>query len=121
MQTENLLQQQMGQYKAQMEMANADGIVTPQEQQMLDASRNLIQQTATQSQFDPQYIDQLAKELGLDRFSVGPIPIGPKLTFNQPAMHTMRVQQQQADAPLKLDLEPTDTNSIEAQTQEQLA
>lgn len=122
MQTENLLQQQMGQYKAQIEMANADGIITPQEQQMLDASRNLIQQTATESQFDPTYIDKLAKELGIDRFSVGPIPLGPKLTFSQSPTRRMHVQQpQQAQQAPKLDLEPTDKNSLEAKAQEQLA
>lgn len=121
MQTEHLLQQQMGQYQAQMQMANADGVITPQEQAMLNQSMNTIQQTAQGAGMGNMDLNQLAKALGIDQFKLGPIPLGPKMTFDAPPVQTMTVPMQQATQPQKLDLQPTDTTSPEAQMSEQYA
>jgi len=121
MQTEHLLQQQMGQYQAQMQMANADGIITPQEQAMLNQSMNSIQQTAQGAGMGNADLAQLAKALGIDQFKLGPIPLGPKMTFHQPPMQAMTVATPQATSELKLNLEPSDTTSPEAQMNEQYA
>jgi len=121
MQTEHLLQQQMGQYQAQMQMANADGIITPQEQAMLNQSMNSIQQTAQGAGMGNMDLAQLAKALGIDQFKLGPIPLGPKMTFNQPPVQAMTVATPQATSELKLNLEPSDTTSPEAQMSEQYA
>jgi hypothetical protein len=121
MQTEHLLQQQMGQYQAQMQMANADGVITPQEQAMLNQSMNSIQQTAQGAGMGNMDLAQLAKALGIDQFKLGPIPLGPKMTFNQPPVQAMTVATPQATSELKLNLEPSDTTSPEAQMNEQYA
>lgn len=115
MQTESLLEQQMQQYRQQVEMANADGIITPQEQSILNASMSQVQNTAQQVGYSQADLAALAKQLGLDQFKIGPIPVGPKLTFDP-----MPVQQVNIQRP-KLDLTPADTTSAEAHTQEQLA
>jgi len=75
---------------------------------MLKQQLAQIQQTAQQiqpQQQQPQQLDleALAKQLGLDRFRVGPIPLGPKLTVSQPPVKTVSIKQE-AD---KLDLDPT--------------
>ncbi len=121
LQTEHLLQQQMSQYQAQMQMANADGIITPQEQTMLNASLNNIQQTATGAGMGNMDLNELARQLGIDQFKLGPIPIGPKMTFEAPPVQTMSVPMQQATQTHKLNLEPSDSTSPEAQVSEQLA
>ena len=110
LQTEHLLQQQMSQYQAQMQMANADGIITPQEQTMLNASLNNIQQTATGAGMGNMDLNELARQLGIDQFKLGPIPIGPKMTFEAPPVQTMSVPMQQATQTHKLNLEPSDSN-----------
>lgn len=115
MQTESLLEQQMQQYRQQVEMANADGIITPQEQRILNASMGQVQNTAQQIGYSQADLATLAKQLGLDQFKIGPIPVGPKLTFDP-----MPIQQVNIQRP-KLDLNPSDTTSAEAHTQEQLA
>lgn len=121
MQTEHLLQQQMGQYQAQMQMANADGVITQQERAILDSTMNNIQQTAQGAGMGNMDLNQLAKALGIDQFKLGPIPLGPKMTFNQPPINTMTVASQQAMPVQKLNLEPKDTTSSEAQMSEQYA
>jgi len=121
MQTEHLLQQQMGQYQAQMQMANADGIITPQEQAMLNQSMSSIQQTAQGAGMGNMDLAQLAKALGIDQFKLGPIPLGPKMTFDQPPVQAMTVATPQATSELKLNLEPADTTSPEAKMNEQYA
>lgn len=121
MQTEHLLQQQMGQYQAQMQMANADGIITPQEQAMLNQSMSSIQQTAQGAGMGNTDLAQLAKALGIDQFKLGPIPLGPKMTFDHPPVQAMTVATPQATSELKLNLEPADTTSPEAQMNEQYA
>lgn len=117
MQTENLLQQQMAQYKAQMQMAQADGIITPDEQAMLNHQMAQIQNTAQTSGLGNMDIEELARQLGIDRFRLGPIPLGPKLTVaQQPATNVVL-------SPLaenKLDLDPSNEKSAEAQLQKNL-
>jgi len=120
MQTENILQQQMAQYKTQMQMANADGVITPQEQSILNQSIQAINQTAQAGGMGNISLDQLAKELGIDRHKIGPIPIGPKLTFDQVPMSTMTVPQAQKED-LKLDLNPSSENSLDTQLERKLA
>ena len=120
MQTENILQQQMAQYKTQMQMANADGVITPQEQSILNQSIQAINQTAQAGGMGNISLDQLAKELGIDRHKIGPIPIGPKLTFDQVPMSTMTVTNAQKEDP-KLNLNPSNEQSLEAQLERKLA
>ena len=118
MQTESLLRNQMSQYQAQMQMAQADGVVTPAEQVLLNNQMNQIQQTAQVGNMGQMDIDALARQLGIDRFRVGPFPIGPKLTIAQQPM--MNVVMSPLEAPTKLDLTPTNESSAEAQLQKNL-
>lgn len=118
MQTESLLQNQMGQYKMQMQMAQADGVITPDEQALLDQTRNQIQQTAHGAGMGNMDVEALAKQLGLDQYRIGPIPIGPKMVFNQQPINTMMVDTNQQH---KLNLEPSNDSDPQAQVQERLA
>ena len=108
-QMEMLLESQMSQYTNSMDIAMTDGHIDNSEMAMLRQQLAQIQQTAQQvqpqQQQQPQQLDleALAKQLGLDRFRVGPIPLGPKLTVSQPPVKTMSIKQE-AD---KLDLDPT--------------
>lgn len=107
-QMEMLLENQMSQYTNSMDIAMSDGHIDNSEMAMLRQQLAQIQQTAQQvqpQQQQPQQLDleALAKQLGLDRFRVGPIPLGPKLTVSQPPVKTMSIKQE-AD---KLDLDPT--------------
>jgi len=108
-QMEMLLESQMSQYTNSMDIAMSDGHIDNSEMAMLRQQLAQIQQTAQQvqpqQQQQPQQLDleALAKQLGLDRFRVGPIPLGPKLTVSQPPVKTMSIKQE-AD---KLDLDPT--------------
>jgi hypothetical protein len=120
MQTENLLHQQMGQYQAQMTMAQADGVIDNSEQAILQNTLNQIQGTAAASGLgnlnSAQDLESLARQLGIDRFRVGPIPLGPKLVLNPAPMNTLHVPPSN-----KLDLTPSNNNSLEAQVKEKLA
>ena len=118
MQTESLLQNQMSQYKAQVHMAQADGVVTPAEQALLNNQMNQIQQTAQVGNMGQMDIDELARQLGIDRFRVGPFPIGPKLTIAQQPV--TNVVMSPLEATTKLDLTPTNETSVEAQVQQKL-
>lgn len=121
MQTENLLQQQMSQYKTQMHMAKADGIITPDEQMILNSQMSQIQNTAQASGLGNIDIEELAKQLGLDRFRVGPIPIGPKLTMaQQPARNVVLSPLETPEQSTKLNLDPSNESSAEAQLQQNL-
>lgn len=124
MQTENLLQQQMAQYKAQMQMAQADGIITPDEQAMLNHQMAQIQNTAQTSGLGNMDIEELARQLGIDRFRLGPIPLGPKLTMaQQPARNVVLKPLAPLETPEssnKLDLDPSNEKSAEAQLQKNL-
>jgi hypothetical protein len=80
--TEWLFEQQMHQFQNAQAMANADGIISPEEQMMLNNMKNQVSQTA--QQIDPNMnLDELARQLGLDRMTMGGLPIGPKLTVTQ--------------------------------------
>jgi len=118
MQTESLLQNQMSQYKAQVQMAQVDGVVTPAEQVLLNNQMNQIQQTAQVGNMGQMDIDELARQLGIDRFRVGPFPIGPKLTIAQQPV--TNVVMSPLEAATKLDLTPTNETSVEAQVQKKL-
>ena len=117
MQTENLLQQQMAQYKAQMQMAQADGIITPDEQAMLNHQMAQIQNTAQTSGLGNMDIEELARQLGIDRFRLGPIPLGPKLTVAQQPANNVVIPSVPDN---KLDLDPSNEKSVEAQLQKNL-
>ena len=117
MQTENLLQQQMAQYKAQMQMAQADGIITPDEQAMLNHQMAQIQNTAQTSGLGNMDIEELARQLGIDRFRLGPIPLGPKLTVAQQPVNNVVIPSVSDN---KLDLDPSNEKSAEAQLQKNL-
>jgi len=118
MQTESLLQNQMSQYQAQMQMAQADGVVTSAEQTLLNNQMNQIQQTAQGSGLGNMDIEELARQLGIDRFRLGPIPLGPKLTISpQPVSNVVMPPLEQVN---KLNLTPTNETSAEARLQKNL-
>ena len=99
--SEMLLEHQMNTLMAQHEMSMVDGVQTPQEQAM-------IQQTQAQinSQFSQEQVAAMAKELGMDRHRIGPIPLGPVLTYTQPPLG-----QQMVEPPSnKANLDPTNQN-----------
>lgn len=114
MQTETLLSQQMQQYQQQMALANADGFIDNSEQALLQQQLAAIQQTAG-GVGNAQDLEKLARQLGIDQFKVGPIPLGPKLTLSQAPTTTMPV------APGRLNLDPSNELSAESQMQETLA
>jgi hypothetical protein len=124
MQTENLLHQQMNQYQIQLKMAQADGVIDPTEQAILQQTLGQIQQTAGGGGMgnlnSSKDLEALAKELGIDRFRVGPIPLGPKLTLNQIPTSNIGVPAMQT-TDNKLNLNPTNNDSLEAQLQEKMA
>ncbi len=94
--TEWLFEQQMQQFQNAQAMANADGIISPEEQMMLNNMKNQVNQTA--QQINPEMnLDELARQLGLDRYSVGGLPIGPKLTVTQAPLGRFQSQQQGLD------------------------
>jgi len=102
-QMEMLLESQMQQYTNSMDIAMADGQLDNSEVAML--RQQLAQLQATAQQVSPQQVDleALARQLGLDRFRVGPISLGPKLTVSEPPVKTMSIK---AEAE-KLDLDPS--------------
>ena len=110
-QMEMLLESQMSQYTNSMDIAMSDGQIDNSEMAMLRQQLAQIQQTAqqVQPQLQPQQpqqqldLEALAQQLGLDRFRIGPIPLGPKLTVSQPPVKTVSIKKE-AD---KLDLDPT--------------
>jgi hypothetical protein len=121
LQTEGLLQNQMSQYKAQMAMAEADGVISPAEQTILNQQQYQMQQTAQQGGLNQLDLESLAKQLGIDRFRVGPIPIGPKLTIaQQPVRNVVLGPLDLPDQTNKLDLSPSNENSAEAKAQKAL-
>ena len=119
MQTESLLQQQMTQYKTQMQMAQADGVITPDEQMILNNQMAQIQSTAQSGGIGNVDIEELARQLGIDRFRLGPIPLGPKLTVAQQPVTNVTLKPLEEPAK-KLNLDPTNENSAEAKMQKKL-
>jgi hypothetical protein len=113
MQTETLLTQQMQQYQQQMALANSDGYIDQNEEAMLRQQLASIQQTAG-GVGNAQDLEKMARQLGIDQFKVGPIPLGPRLTLS-PA-HT-------ANMPIagnSLNLNPSPESNIDSQVQETL-
>jgi len=108
-QMEMLLQNQMTQYQSSMNMAMADGNIDQNEQALLQQQLQTMQQTARQMQPQMQPnqeidLEALAQQLGLDRFRIGPIPVGPKLTMSQPPVKTVDVPKASVE---KLNLDPS--------------
>jgi len=110
--TEWMLEQQIAQFQQSAMMAQADGIVSPAEQAVLNQQYQQVQQMDQQNpqvNANVQYdLDALARQLGLDRHRVGPIPVGPSLTISQPPLETFQVPQ--APRPETLDLDPSNQN-----------
>ena len=110
--TEWMLEQQINQFQQSAMMAQADGIVSPAEQAVLNQQYQQVQQMDQQTpqvNANVQYdLDALAKQLGLDRHRVGPIPVGPSLTISQPPLETFQVPQ--PPRPESLDLDPSNQN-----------
>ncbi len=119
-QLEYLMDSQMAQFQTSHQMAMADGVINPQEQAILNQQQQAI--AATAQQINPQYdLEELAKQLGVDRFRLGPLPVGPKLTLSQPPVTSVTLAQSQPQAD-KLNLSPPGTmEDQERALQEQLA
>ncbi len=108
------LKRMKNKYQQQMALANADGYIDNSEQALLQQQLAAIQQTAG-GVGNAQDLEKLARQLGIDQFKVGPIPLGPKLTLSQAPTATMPV------APGRLNLNPSHESSAESQMQETLA
>tara|TARA_B110001454_G_scaffold188393_1_gene186366 strand:+ start:4464 stop:5171 length:708 start_codon:yes stop_codon:yes gene_type:complete len=105
--TEWMLEQQISQFRSSAMMAQADGVMSPQEQVIL---QNQYQQVQQLDQQVPQVnanvhydLDALAKQLGLDR--LGSLPTSPSLRINQVPLESFQVPQ--PPKPEALDLDPT--------------
>jgi hypothetical protein len=105
--TEWMLEQQISQFRSSAMMAQADGVMSPQEQVIL---QNQYQQVQQLDQQVPQVnanvhydLDALAKQLGLDR--LGSLPTSPSLKINQAPLASFQVPQ--PPKPEALDLDPT--------------
>ena len=106
-QMEALLENQMAQYQTTMGVAMGDGRIDQSEAAILRQQLLALQTTADQiNQTTPQEesLEDIAKRLGLDRFRIGPIPVGPKLTISQPPITAVNLSAQQIEK--RLDLSP---------------
>jgi hypothetical protein len=106
-QMEALLENQMAQYQTTMGVAMGDGRIDQSEAAILRQQLLALQATADQiNQTTPQEesLEDIAKRLGLDRFRIGPIPVGPKLTISQPPITAVNLSAQQIEK--RLDLSP---------------
>lgn len=105
--TEWMLEQQINQFQQSAMMAQADGMLTPGEQTVLQQQYQQVQQLdqqVPQVNAGVQYdLDALARQLGLDR--LGSTPMSPSLTISQPPLETFQVPQ--PPKPESLDLDPT--------------
>ena len=105
--TEWMLEQQINQFQQSAMMAQADGMLTPGEQTILQQQYQQVQQLdqqVPQVNAGVQYdLDALARQLGLDR--LGSTPMSPSLTISQPPLETFQVPQ--PPKPESLDLDPT--------------
>tara|TARA_Y100001938_G_C7967000_1_gene367320 strand:- start:408 stop:875 length:468 start_codon:yes stop_codon:yes gene_type:complete len=122
-QMETLLESQMAQYQNTMNIAMTDGQIDQSEAAILRQQLAALEQTAqTINQTTPQQesLEDIAKRLGLDRFRIGPIPVGPKLTISQPAVNAVSLAPKVADK--RLDLSPPGTTEDRAsELQESMA
>ena len=115
-QMEALLENQMAQYQNTMGVAMSDGRIDNSEAAMLRQQLAALTQTASViNQTTPQEesLEDIAKRLGLDRFRIGPIPVGPKLTISQPPVTSVNLAPQQV-ADSRLDLSPPGTTGEKA-------
>ena len=101
-QLDYLQRQQQVQLNNTIHVALADNQISPEEQTLIQQQLAAVNQTQ-QQQVD---LEGLAKELGVDRFRVGPIPLGPKLTLSQVPTVPVVLQNQQDST---LNLTPTGT------------
>ena len=114
--TEWMLDQQVQQFQSNAMMAQVDGVMTPQEQAMLQQQYQQVQQLDQQVpsvNANVQYdLDALAKQLGLDRHRIGPIPMGPSLMASPLTVTQAPLGQFQIQPPVQqaLDLDPTASN-----------
>jgi hypothetical protein len=114
--TEWMLDQQVQQFQSSAMMAQADGIMSPQEQAVLQQQYQQVQQMDQQVptvNANVHYdLDALAKQLGLDRHRIGPIPMGPSLTPTPLTVTQAPLGQFQVQPPAEnaLDLEPATNN-----------
>ena len=113
MQTETLLTQQMQQYQQQMALANADGYIDKASKLCLQQQLAAIQQTAG-GVGNAQDLEKMARQLGIDQFKVGPIPLGPRLTLSPAPTTNMPI------AGNSLNLSPSHESNIDSQVQETL-
>ena len=124
-QLEAVLNQQLGLFHNNIAASMADGVITPQESQMLNQNANDIQALLAQIQAlsggdTPNPSPQLTPEhFGIDRHRVMGIPIGPKLTLN-PVVQTLAPEGTSTEFNT-LNLSPTGTQeAIEASEAENL-
>lgn len=111
-QLERLMSSQMAQFQAAQSMAVADDYMSQQEANILQQQVNSIAETA--QQINPNVdLNTLAKQLGVDRFRVGPIPIGPKLTVTQAPTTYVPIAQPVEQLSNNLDLTPRGAVQIE--------
>ena len=122
-QMEALLESQMAQYQNTMNVAMSDGVIDNSEAAILRQQLAQLEQTAQSiNQTTPQQesLEEIAKRLGLDRFRIGPIPVGPKLTYTQPAVNQVNLAPKVAEK--RLDLSPPGTTEDRAsELQESMA
>ena len=122
-QMEALLENQMAQYQNTMGVAMSDGRIDNSEAALLRQQLDALTQTASViNQGTPQEetLEEIAKRLGLDRFRIGPIPVGPKLTISQPPVTAVNLASSQVES--KLNLSPPGTLEEQAsELQEALA
>ena len=104
--TEWMLEQQINQFRSSAMMAQADGVMSPQEQTVLQQQYQQVQQLdqqVPQVNANVQYdLDTLARQLGLDR--LGATPLSPSLSISQPPLETFQIPQ--PPRPESLDLDP---------------
>ena len=104
--TEWMLEQQINQFRSSAMMAQADGVMSPQEQAVLQQQYQQVQQLdqqVPQVNANVQYdLDTLARQLGLDR--LGTTPFSPSLSISQPPLETFQIPQ--PPRPESLDLDP---------------
>jgi len=122
-QMDALFENQISQYRNTMGVAMSDGQIDNSEAALLRQQLAALAQTASAiNQDTPQEetLEEIAKRLGLDRFRIGPIPVGPKLTISQPPVTPVNLASSPVES--KLNLSPPGTLEEQAsELQESLA
>jgi hypothetical protein len=120
-QLEGVLNQQLGIFQANASHAMSDNVINQQESEQLMGNLQGIQQAMAalsgmqaqvaglQPQGAPQQFEMpTPQSMGIDRHRIMGIPIGPKLTLNQPI--PTKTQSAASSEKKSLDLNPTGTN-----------